>query len=396
MPPPELSVVLPCLNEAETLARCIEKAKLGFARAGVRGEVIVADNGSTDGSREIAAALGARVVPVAARGYGSALRGGIEAAAGEWIIMGDADDSYDFSDSAKFVAKLREGHDLVMGCRLPSGGGTIAPGAMPWKNRWLGNPFLSSLGRLFFRTPIRDFHCGLRAFTRAAYQRMMLKTTGMEFASEMVMKASIAGLRIAEVPITLHKDGRSRPPHLRPWRDGWRHLRFMLIYSPRWLFLVPGLLLGGGGGLAALFFYFAWDRQAAPTTALNGFALASASAVAGLQLVATAFFTKVFGLGEGLLPEDRRFSRVFRHFTLERGLLGGAALFLLGLFLLLRLLVHPGGAPAPGSVDAESVREVIAATTLLVLGVEAIFSSFFMSVLGLKTVSRRPPDPSAA
>ncbi|RYD74379.1 MAG: glycosyltransferase family 2 protein [Verrucomicrobiaceae bacterium] len=218
----DLSIVMPCLNEAETLVACVEKAKRGLKDAGVDGEVLIADNGSTDGSIALAEANGARVVNVREKGYGNALRGGIEAARGRWIIMGDADDSYDFSAIKGFVEKMREGHDLVMGCRMPRGGGTIAPGAMPWKNRWLGNPVLSFIGRLFYKTPIQDFHCGLRAFSKDAYNRMQLKTTGMEFASEMVMKASLSGMRMAEVPITLHKDGRSRPPHLRPWRDGWR------------------------------------------------------------------------------------------------------------------------------------------------------------------------------
>lgn len=388
--PVELTVVMPCLNEAETLARCVEKALIGFQRANVRGEVLVADNGSTDGSQEIATRLGARVVAVAAKGYGSALRGGIEAAASEWIIMGDADDSYDFSDSEKFVDGLRAGNDLVMGCRMPRGGGTIAPGAMPWKNRYLGNPVLSYLGQLFFRTPIQDFHCGQRAFTRAAYRRMELKTTGMEFASEMVIKASIANLKVAQVPITLHKDGRSRPPHLRPWRDGWRHLRFMLIYSPRWLFLVPGLMLALGGGLAALFFYYAGSFQVGPTAVLNGLLISCASTIAGTQAVAIGFFTKVFGLGEGLLPEDNRFTRVFRVFTLERGLIFGSLLLLIGLFLVGRVLWHTG---TGNYVAAESVKQTIAATTLLVLSVQTIFASFFMSVLGLRTTTRRPPDP---
>jgi hypothetical protein len=386
----ELTVVMPCLNEAETLARCIEKAQLGFERAHVRGEVLVADNGSTDGSQEIGTRLGARVVPVTAKGYGSALRGGIEAASSEWIMMGDADDSYDFSDSEKFVNGLRAGNDLVMGCRMPRGGGTIAPGAMPWKNRHLGNPVLSFLGRLFFRTPIQDFHCGQRAFTKTAYRRMELKTTGMEFASEMVIKASIANLKVAEVPITLHKDGRSRPPHLLPWRDGWRHLRFMLIYSPRWLFLVPGLVLALGGGVAALFFYT--GAGLGPTAVLNGLLISCAATIAGVQAVAIGFFTKVFGLGEGLLPEDNRFTRVFRIFTLERGLVFGVALLLIGLFLVLRVLWHTG---SDNYVAAESVKQVIAATTLLVLSVETIFASFFMSVLGLRTTTRRPPDPAA-
>jgi glycosyltransferase involved in cell wall biosynthesis len=225
----ELTILMPCLNEAETIAQCIAKAKVGLTRAGVPGEILIADNGSTDGSQAIAEKLGARVVTVKEKGYGNALRGGIAAAGGKWIIMGDADDSYDFSEADRFVKKFQEGYDVVMGCRLPSGGGTIMPGAMPWKNRWLGNPVLTSIGRLFFRCPARDFHCGLRGFTKVAYAAMELQTTGMEFASEMVIKATLKKFKITEVPITLHKDGRSRPPHLKPWRDGWRHLRFMLI-----------------------------------------------------------------------------------------------------------------------------------------------------------------------
>lgn len=389
--PVEFTVVMPCLNEEETLAACIEKAKLGFERAGVVGEVLIADNGSTDRSAAIATELGARVVPVSEKGYGAALRGGITAASAPYVIMGDADDSYDFSESGKFLAKLREGYDLVMGCRLPSGGGTIMPGAMPWKNRWLGNPVLSFLGRLFFQTPVRDFHCGLRAFSRAAYERMQLKTTGMEFASEMVMSASTLRLRITEVPITLHKDGRSRPPHLRPWRDGWRHLRFMLIYSPRWLFLVPGLFLAGVGGIEGLWYFF--QGSISGTGDLNALVVSCAAAIAGVQLVAFAFFTKVFGLGEGLLPEDPRFTHVFRLFTLERGAILGVLLVLGGLAMFLHCLFAVGLISPTGTLVVQSVREIIAASTLVVLGIEVIFSSFFMSVLGLKTVTRRPPDP---
>src|SRR5580692_12683629 len=243
----ELTILMPCLNEAETIALCIEKARRGLERAGVPGEIVIADNGSTDGSQAIAEKLGARVVPVKEKGYGNALRGGIAAAKGRWILMGDADDSYDFSEADRFVKKFQEGYDLVMGCRLPVGGGTISPGAMPWKNRWIGNPVLTFIGRLFFKCPAHDFHAGLRAFSKEALEKMELQTTGMEFASEMVIKATLKQFRIAEVPITLHPDGRSRPPHLKPWRDGWRHLRFMLIYSPRWLFLMPGLLLSALG-----------------------------------------------------------------------------------------------------------------------------------------------------
>jgi glycosyltransferase involved in cell wall biosynthesis len=229
----ELTILIPCLNEAETLAHCIEKAQLGIQRSGVSGEILVADNGSSDQSAQIAKSLGARVVQIANKGYGSALRGGIQAARGKWILMGDADDSYDFSQADRFVKKLQEGYELVMGCRLPSGGGTVLPGAMPWKNRWLGNPVLSFIGRLFFKSPVRDFNCGMRGFTKAALENINLQATGMEFAAEMVIKAKLSGLNITEVPITLHKDGRSRPPHLKPWRDGWRILRFMLLFTTR-------------------------------------------------------------------------------------------------------------------------------------------------------------------
>jgi len=384
---------MPCLNEAETLARCIEKAQLGFQRANVRGEVLVADNGSTDGSQEIGTRLGARVVPVTAKGYGSALRGGIEAAAGEWIMMGDADDSYDFSDSEKFIGGLRAGNDLVMGCRMPRGGGTIDPGAHAWKNRHIGNPILSFLGRLFFRTPIQDFHCGQRAFTKAAYRRMELKTTGMEFASEMVIKASIYNLKVAEVPITLHKDGRSRPPHLLPWRDGWRHLRFMLIYSPRWLFLVPGMVMALAGGVAALFFYYGGNFQVSPTLALNGLVISCASTVAGVQAVAIGFSLKSSVSAKDCCRTTTASRAIFRTFTLERGLVFGVALFLIGLFLVIRCLWDDASDRFPNYVAADTVKQVIGATTLLVLSVETIFASFFMSVLGLKTTTRRPPDP---
>ena len=383
---------MPCLNEAETLATCIEKAKAGLARANISSEILVADNGSTDGSIQIAESLGARVIPVKDKGYGCALRGGFEAAAGRWIIMGDADDSYDFSNIQGFLDKLREGYDLVMGCRLPSGGGTILPGAMPWKNRWIGNPVLSTLGRVLYRTPVRDFHCGMRGFSKAAYEHMAVKTTGMEFASEMVMAATLKKMRIAEVPITLHPDGRSRPPHLKPWRDGWRHLRFMLIYSPRWLFLIPGLLLTlAGSALAGLLLL-------APLTfksvALDSGTLlvACMSVISGVQVVCFGFFTKVFAIADGLLPEDTRFSRVFRYFSLEKGILGSLALLLLGIGLLIHAL-WIWKASAFGVLSySQNLRRIIPATTCIVLGFQMLFSSFFLSVLGLKTVQRTPPN----
>jgi hypothetical protein len=389
---------MPCLNEAETLEACIAKAKAGLEKAGVPGEIIIADNGSTDGSIEIAERLGARVANVAEKGYGSALRGGIAAARGEWIIMGDADDSYDFSDIGGFLAKLREGKVLVMGCRLPSGGGRVMPGAMPWKNRWIGNPSLSFIGRLFFRTPIHDFHCGLRGFTKAAYEALELKTTGMEFASEMVLKATLKGLPIAEVPITLHPDGRSRPPHLRAWRDGWRHLRFMLIYSPRWLFLIPGIVLGAIGTAATLF--LCWKRLEAFGVAFSvGTQLVGAmSMITGLQLVSLACFTKVFGIAEGLLPEDRRFAQVFRFLTLERGLVAGLVVLLGGLGLLLRAFWLWKAADFGPLSMGDNLSLLIPAVTAIILGVQVISSSFFMSVLGLKTGQRQPPaaiEPAA-
>jgi glycosyltransferase involved in cell wall biosynthesis len=393
----ELSIVMPCLNEAETLARCIESARLGIQRSDVRGEIIVADNGSTDGSQAIAEKLGARVVPVKEKGYGSALCGGIRAAAGPWILMGDADDSYDFSEAPRYAKKFQEGYELVMGCRLPVGGGTILPGAMPWKNRWIGNPILTFIGRLFFRCPAHDFHCGLRGFTRAAFEKMDLQTTGMEFASEMVIKATLNQIKITEVPATLRKDGRSRPPHLKPWRDGWRHLRFMLLYSPRWLFLMPGLLLLVLGMAVSVALSIANFHLGAVEFNVGTLAVACMMVIVGVQLVAFAFYTKVFAIAEGLLPDDPKLTRVFKIFTLEKGILASLAVLLAGGLLLLRALwlwkeAHFGPLP---SIE-ENLRRLIPAVTLIVIGVEGVFSSFFMSALGLKTASRKPPAASQA
>ena len=390
--PVELSIIMPCLNEAETIARCIEKAKTGIQRSGVPGEIIIADNGSTDGSPAVAKNLGARVVPVKEKGYGSALRGGIRAALGKWIIMADADDSYDFSEADRFVKRLQEGYDLVMGCRLPIGGGDILPGAMPWKNRWLGNPVLSFIGRFFFKCPAHDFHCGMRGFTRAAFERMELQTTGMEFASEMVIKATFKKFKISEVPITLHPDGRSRPPHLKPWRDGWRHLRFMLLYSPRWLFLVPGFLLSGLGIILATALSVHDLKIGGVELNVGTLMMACMSVVVGFQLIAFAFFTRVFAVAEGLLPDDPKFARVFKIFTLEKGIAAGLAVLLVGTVLFLRALwlwqqAHFGVLPSM----EENLRRLIPSATLMILGIQGVFSSFFMSVLGLKTVSRRPP-----
>ncbi len=389
----DLTIMMPCLNEAETIARCIEKAKIGLQRSGVTGEILIADNGSTDGSQAIAEKLGARVVQVTLKGYGNALRGGIEAARGKWIIMGDSDDSYDFSEADRFVKKMQEGYDVVMGCRLPSGGGVIMPGAMPWKNRWFGNPVLTTIGRVFFNCPARDFHCGLRAFTRKAYLEMNLQTTGMEFASEMVIKATFKGHRISEVPITLHKDGRSRPPHLKPWRDGWRHLRFMLLYSPRWLFLVPGLVLGLLGLVLGVTLSVGNLKVGGVTLDVGTLMISSLALVVGFQLVAFAFYTKIFAIGEGLLPEDPKLSRLFKVLTLETGLIASLVVLFAGLGFLgygvwVWKSMHFG--PMPSTED--NLRRVIPAATLILLGIQGVFSSFFMSVLGLRTVKRKPPE----
>ena len=389
----DLTILMPCLNEAETLERCILKAKKSLADLGLKGEVLIADNGSTDGSIELSERCGARVVRVAQKGYGNALRYGIEAAHGRWVIMGDADDSYDFSKIGPFIEKLRDGYDLVMGCRMPRGGGTIMPGAMPWKHRWIGNPVLSLIGRIFFKCPAQDFHCGLRGFSKVAYEKMKLQTTGMEFASEMVIKSTMKGLKIGETPITLHKDGRSRPPHLRSWRDGWRHLRFMLLFSPRWLFLMPGAILTllGLTGLALL------SRSpitlGSVTLDAGSMAVFAMAMLLGSQLLAFACFTKVFAIAEGLLPEDRKFSNLFRYFTLEVGIVFGLALLLGGTFSLAQAALHWKAVDFGPLSYSENLRQIILAVTLISAGMQTIFSSFFLSVLGLKISNRTPPSP---
>lgn len=388
---PKVTILMPCLNEAETLEVCITKAWQGIRDAGVEGEVVIADNGSIDGSIEIAERLGARVVHVTEKGYGCALRGGIEASLAPWIIMADSDDSYDFSNIGGFVEKLREGYDLVMGCRLPSGGGRILPGAMPWKNRWIGNPSLSLLGRVLYRTPIHDFHCGLRGFTKDAYERMNLQTTGMEFASEMVMKATLWKMRVAEVPTTLHPDGRSRPPHLKPWRDGWRHLRFMLIYSPRWLFLVPGLLLSAIGGLFTIILYYRSIAMGHVILDTGTMMLAAMGLISGVQLVGFAVSTKVFAIGEQLVPDNPKYSCLFKIFNLERGLITGLAVLLAGLAVLTRAVLYWGSVGYGIISYSENMRHLILGATGVILGIQVISTSFFLSVLGLKTRTRVQP-----
>ena len=386
---PEVTILMPCLNEAETLAECIKAARDGLAAAGAEGEILIADNGSTDGSQEIAVAHGARVLPVAERGYGNALRAGMTDARGRFIVMGDADMSYDFSRITPFLERLRKGADLVMGCRMPRGGGTVMPGAMPWKHRWIGNPVLSFIGRLLFKCPSQDFHCGLRALSKDAFHRMELRTGGMEFASEMVIKASLRGMKIEEVPIILHPDGRSRPPHLRSWRDGWRHLRFMLLFSPRWLLIYPGifsLLLGGGFFLRLL---------AGPLKIggvnfdLNTLEVTGLVLLFGYQMILFGIFARIFAYTRGLLPAQHALSRAFGFFTLEKGLIGGGLLTLAGIGIIIHSLVG-WASTGFGDLDPQqATRIVIAGRTLASIGLQTILFSLIFSYLGIDDVSTK-------
>ena len=380
----EVSVVMPCLDEADTIGACVRRAHQALSDAGATGEVIVADNGSVDGSAAIATGLGARVVRVEARGYGNALMGGIESARGRYVIMADADESYDFGEIPKFLAKLRGGHTFVMGCRLPSGGGTVMPGAMPPLHRWFGNPMFSLLARLWFGSPVHDINCGMRGFSVEAYERLALRCTGMEFATEMIIKARLLRERIAEVPITLRPDGRRvHPPHLRTFRDGWRTLRLYLLFSPRWLFLVPGLLLtvlGVAGYAIAL-----------PGLVIRGVGFdvhtllfASLAMIAGQQAIYFALFTKAFAIGEGLLPLDPRTARFFEMATLERGLLVGGASSIVGLGLLAGTALE-WWKVGFGALDyARTMRWAIPGATLTALGLNTVFASFFASILSLR------------
>ena len=380
----ELSVVMPCLNEGDTLAACIEKAWSGLHERRVTGEIIVADNGSTDESQAIARELGARVVHVQEKGYGCALMGGIAAARGKYILMGDADDSYDFRDLPKFLDELRAGADVVQGCRLPAGGGKVMPRAMPLSHRWLGNPMFTLLVRRMFKSPVHDVYCGLRGFTRELYDRLNLRCTGMEFATEMLIKASLFEATIAEVPITLWPDGRKRhQSHLRTFRDGWRTLRFYLTYSPRWLFLYPGVLLIALG--------FIGYAAAMPGLTIQGVTFdahtllfASLAILLGYQSVFFSILTKTFAIGEGLLPRDPRINRFFEIFNLERGLVFGAAMFLVGLVLLLSSVNQWRLSDFGGLDYAHTMRWVIPGVTVTVLGFETVLNCFFGSILGMR------------
>jgi len=378
---------MPCLNEAETLAGCIEKARIGIERSGVRGEILVADNGSKDDSVRIAQKLGARVVHVEEKGYGNALRGGIQAASGKWIVMGDADESYDFSEADRFVKKFQEGFELIAGCRLPNGGGKVMPGAMPFSHRWLGNPLFSRMAQNMFAAPIHDVYCGLRGFTRELYNRLNLQCEGMEFATEMIIKASLHRARIAEIPITLYPDGRkTNAPHLRTLRDGWRTLRFFLIFSPRWLFLAPGFILALLG-LAGYAVALPGLQIAGVTFDAHTLLFSSLAILMVYQSILFAVFTKTFAISEGFLPKDPRVDRFFKIIYLERGLAFGTVTFLAGL-ILLGAAVLQWKSVHFGRLDyAVTMRWVIPGATLTALGFQTVLSSFFVSILGMK---RRP------
>jgi glycosyltransferase involved in cell wall biosynthesis len=380
----EVSVVMPCRDEADTVATCVAKARRALDEAGIAGEVIVADTGSTDGSRELAERAGARVVPVDERGYGAALMGGIAAARGRFVIMGDADDSYDFLEVPRFVERLREGNDLVQGCRLPSGGGRVLPGAMPFLHRWLGNPLFSAIARVFFGSPVRDVYCGLRGFRREFQAGLSQRCTGMEFATEMVLKSALLGGRIAEVPITLHPDGRrAHPPHLKTFRDGWRTLRLLLLYSPRWLFLVPGISLVAFG-LVAYALALPGVRIGPARLDAHTLLFGSLGLIVGFQAILFFLATKAFAIGEGLLPPDPRLRRFLDLVQLEKGLLVGFVGCVLGAALLLAA-VNEWRLAGFGSLDyAHTMRRVIPGATLVAIGVQVALSSFLVSLLAMQ------------
>ncbi|WP_247657561.1 glycosyltransferase family 2 protein [Aquabacter sp. L1I39] len=375
----ELTILMPCLNEAETLAVCVEKAQAYLKRSGVSGEVLIADNGSTDGSQAIATAGGARVVPVAERGYGAALKGGIAAARGRFIIMGDADDSYDFSNLDAFVTRLRAGADIVMGNRFEGG---IEPGAMPFLHKYLGNPVLSFLGRLFFRIKVGDFHCGLRGFNTEAVRRLRLETSGMEFASEMVVRASLAGLTIEEVPTTLKKDGRSRPPHLKTWRDGWRHLRFLLVYSPRFLFFYPGLALIALGllGMVALF-PGPLHVGARLKLDIHTYLVAAMTLLVGVQALSFSVVARRYGALLGFLPASDSLERVLHAFSLERVLRAALVLALVGLAFTIWAFASWAGTGFGDLQYGRVMRVLILGLTGLASAIQLAFTAFLASVV---------------
>lgn len=386
----ELSIIMPCLNEAETLEICIRKATDFLERAGINGEIVIGDNGSIDGSQEIARRCGAYVIDAPIRGYGAALYGAVMASRGKYCIMGDADDSYDFAALDAFVEHLRAGADLAMGNRFRGG---VAPGAMPWKNRYIGNPVLSGLGRLFFGSPVSDFHCGLRGFSREAFSRMDLRTTGMEFASEMVIKATLLEMKIVEVPTTLRPDGRSRAPHLRPYRDGWRHLRMMLVFSPNWLFFYPGLLLLLFGLVFGGTLFFRPLLIGGIRFSIDTMIYCAAACEIGFQLVLFSVLSKALAVQQSLLKKSRTMRVLDRVFRIERALGAGLILVFGGALLLVRALMIWSHAGFGGLNADDFSRIVVASSTLMSLGLECIFSGFLLGLIRVNVRwSSRPAE----
>jgi glycosyltransferase involved in cell wall biosynthesis len=387
--PLEVTILMPCLNEDETIVYCVEEALLALQACNVSGEVLVADNGSTDDSRELATRAGARIVEVKEKGYGSALIAGIKSARGEYVLMGDADGSYDFGELPNFLEHLKQGKKLVMGCRLPAGGGSIEKGAMPWLHRWIGNPVLSTLGKVFFKSNIDDFHCGLRAFHRQSILGLDLQCTGMELASEMPVKASLASLPVQQIPVTLRPDRRSGAPHLRSWRDGWRHLRFMLLFSPRWLFLIPGITLftiGLSGFIALLFGPLNVGNVTFDT---NTLLVCAAMILVGFQALFFAVFTKAFAVRFGVLPPDNRITAILDSHTVEIGIVGGILLAMLGAGYLVAAVLYWQNVSFGDLPYAESLRIVIPAVTAIALGIQSIFGGFLLAILNLPRRNNR-------
>lgn len=378
----EVTILLPCLNEAETIGTCIGRARRLLEENSIEGEILVSDNGSTDGSQEIARSLGARVIVCPVRGYGAALQFGIGSAEGQFIIMGDSDDSYHFDEAMPMVERLREGYDVCMGTRLK---GRIEPGAMPWLNRYIGNPSLTSIGRIFFDIGVSDFHCGMRAFRKDKVMGLNLVTTGMEWASEMVVKARLAGLKMTEVPITLYRDGRNRRPHLRPWRDGWRHLRFMLLHSPKWLFFIPGSMLALTGLIGEVVMAQGTLRIGQATLDVHTLLVMAFMLLGGVQIVFTGAFAKVYAHLSGILPHDEKFDRAVRRLTLEKLLIASLAIGTVGLLGFLYTFWEWYAAGFPELHYQVTMRHLVPSLTMITLSVQGIFNGFMLSVLFLQT-----------
>lgn len=389
----ELTIVLPCLNEAETLEVCLNKATNSIKQLGISGEVIVADNGSTDGSQDIAKRCGARVVPVPRRGYGAALRGGIDAAQGTYVLMADADDSYALDEIGPFVEKLRGGADVVMGNRFQGG---IEKGAMPFLHRWLGNPVLSKIGQLFFKIPVGDFHCGMRAFRRDKILELGLQTEGMEFASEMVVRASLANLRMEEVPTVLRPDGRSRPPHLRTWRDGWRHLKFLLAFSPRWLFLYPAMLMAIVGAAGLGWLSFGPQRVGNVTFSVQTMLAFATAAIMGVQGAGLAVIARSYAARLGLLPDSDRLETLLHRFTLERGLITGLLLMAIGVGGFGVAAARWGAADFGDLNVINTIRVPIIGMVFVVAGLQLMLVSFTLSLGQIAATAGNAPSTAAA